>query len=662
MTDAPDLKEAIDALQSGDLDRARAIAEREVALAPSPAGEHLLGLIHCRLGNLAQGVEHLKWAADAEPGNVAFKVMLARALVDAGRSAEVLAMPEPPAITSPAELALWHVRAEAADAAGNTEAAVGAWSRMTVAVPGDWRAWGNLGNALAAQQRWAEAGEALSKAAELNPSDLTIRRNAGSALAQAGRLEEALAAFELVAAADPNDAQNRTLLASTLAALQRHDEALAEFEAARRLGGETLATELGLGRRLVAEMRFAEAEAAFRRALAFDPANRTVVHQLGLVLERTNQLDALSKLLNDSLEGGLGQDKLSYLWAAPARREGRLEEARELLLQAPRNEDPIGWNRLKAKIADEMGNSAEAFEASVAMNRAAQEAASKVADLAEFQRASAEYRENLHQLARVITPEWAARVPLLTEPPKQRIAFLLGFPRSGTTLLDTFLMGHSEIEVLEEKQLIGRVSTIVGRIEELPSVSMETLRKARAAYFDALAEFVGSKFEGLVVDKFPLDMASAPLIQALFPRTPIIFAQRHPCDVVLSGFMQSFGMVNFSNIRDAADYYDALMSIWTASLEAMDLNVHTVVYEDFVRDPEATLKPTLVFLGLEWDERLLDHRRTAKERGAIVTPSYDQVTQPVTTRAIGRWKHYRTELEPVLPILLPWAERLGYRD
>ena len=94
----------------------------------------------------------------------------------------------------------------------------------------------------------------------------------------------------------------------------------------------------------------------------------------------------------------------------------------------------------------------------------------------------------------------------------------------------------------------------------------------------------------------------------------------------------------------------------------MSLNAHTVIYEDLVRDPEATLKPVLQFLGLDWDDRLLDHQATAQARGAIITPSYDQVTEPLNKSASGRWRRYEDQLAPVLPILLPWAERLGYAD
>ena len=99
-----------------------------------------------------------------------------------------------------------------------------------------------------------------------------------------------------------------------------------------------------------------------------------------------------------------------------------------------------------------------------------------------------------------------------------------------------------------------------------------------------------------------------------------------------------------------------------ASCEALPLTIHTLVYEDLVSDPEAALKPLIDFLGLEWRAELLDHRATAKSRGAIITPSYDQVVQPLNKAPSGRWRRYEEQLAPVLPVLLPWAERLGYAD
>lgn len=661
MTAGLHFAEALAAFQRGDLDRARTLAERELEQgAGSASAQHLLGLIECRAGRMDSGVVWLRRASEAEPGNIGFRVMLMRALVDSGRASEALALPVPDSAAGPAELALLHARAEAADAAKQPAVAEQAWRSIVAARPGDWRALSNLGNALAAQDRWDEAGDALGRAATLNPAEPAIRQNAGSALLLANRFAEAVDHFSAVAASDPKDTENRILLARALARLKRFDEAIAEFEVAKAQAGETAAIQLGLGRCFLGQMRLDEAEAALRRALAIDPADRAIIHQLGVVLERTNQLDALARLLDDALAAGLGKDQLGYLWAALGRRQGRLDEARELLLSSEPGDDPIAWYRLKAKIADQLGNVEEAFDAATAMNLAAREHAMSATDAEEAKRKAIAYAADLHRLARTITPQWAARVPLLKEPAPANIAFLVGFPRSGTTLLDTFLMGHPMVEVLEEEQLVGKAAKVAGDIKDLPDAPLQRIAEARRTYLDALAERVGADFGGLVVDKFPLDMAMAPLIQAMFPGAPIIFAQRHPCDVVLSCFIQSFGLDNYADIADLADYYDAMMTIWTRSRELMVLNAHTVVYEQLVGDPEASLRPLLGFLGLDWDDRLLDHRATARGRKIIATPSYDQVTEPLSKAPSGRWRRYESQMGPVLPVLLPWAERLGY--
>jgi hypothetical protein len=161
-------------------------------------------------------------------------------------------------------------------------------------------------------------------------------------------------------------------------------------------------------------------------------------------------------------------------------------------------------------------------------------------------------------------------------------------------------------------------------------------------------------------------MLTVPIIHSLFPQARFIFAQRHPCDVVLSCFMQvfvlNFSMASFLDIVDAADFYDVAMTVWTRSCAALPIRVHTVLYEELVADPETTLRPTIEFLGLEWQPELLDYRATAKSRGRINTPSYNQVTEPLSKVPSGRWRRYEKQLAPVLPVLLPWAQRLGYSD
>jgi len=616
-------RQAVEALQSGDLDRARALAESEIAAAPSPQAHHLLGLVHCRLGDPQSGVEHLRIAAEGEPENPGFRIMLMRALVDSGRAREVLDLPEPPAIRSASALELWKVRGEAADAAQDLEARVRAWSRVTAAAPNDWRAWANLGSALTARLLWGDAIEALTKAVRLHPNEASLHWSLGAALAAA----------------------------------DRHEEALAALDAFEGLSGASSESALARGRCLLAVLRLDEVEKAYREALELDPGSVDAFRELGLFLERANQLEALSELLEQASAAGIAKERLAQLYVVRTLREGRAKEAYSMLHALGPDEDPLGWQRVRAKIAERLGKTDEAFAASEAMNRL-------VPAFEMWRERGADYRARLRQLARTLTR--AATLPQLPAGDRKAPAFLVGFPRSGTTLLDTFLMGHRDTAVLEEVHLLGAAEKEIGKVADLPNASLESLERARSAYFAELELHVDPAFSGLVVDKLPLNLLGGPFIQSLFPGAPIIFAQRHPCDAVLSAFMQSFvmndAMASFLTIEDAADLYDAVFSGWTAMREALPLNVHTVRYERLVEDPEAELRPLVEFLGLPWDEQMLAHTETAKKRGAIITPSYDQVTEPLSTRSVGRWKRYRKQLEPVLPVLLPWAKKLGYAD
>lgn len=651
----PDQAEALSAFRRGELTRARAIAEARLERGPaSPELHHLLGLIHCREGRLDPGIQRLRNASNAEPENVAFRVMLVRALNDAGRPAEALEVAAPPAGTSPAELALWHARAEAAQAAGEYSSAEQAWKVLCAARPDDWRAWANYGDALAGLERWPEAANALRQAWTLEPEQRSVWLNFASALARAGYFDEAVEQLKAMLDAGPEDTDIRLMLARLLADLGRNEEAMAELDrAARSAIGEAASGEgdSGLIRIALGER---EAESA-----PISTSELRAVRELALLLERTNRMDALRSLLDDAGSLGISRDALGYPAAAIALRDGDGAEAKRLLaLECPDN-DPVRWHRLKAKILDSLGDPERAFAEAEAMNRS-------VLDFDDWLRRSADYRRRLRGLADNVTPEWVAKLRPLQSRPRRSPAFLVGFPRSGTTLLDTFLMGHPDTAVLEEFHMLGAAETALGNVAALPHRSADQLEQAWNAYFAELDRHVERDFPGLIVDKLPLNMLGLPVIYSLFPDARIIFAQRHPCDAVLSGFMQSFtlndAMACFLTIEDAADFYDAAMTLFTRSRVSLPLAVHHLVYEELVADPAATLQPLIAFLGLDWRPELVDHRTTAKARGAISTPSYDQVVQPLSKAPSGRWRRYEKQLEPVLSVLLPWAKRLGYAE
>jgi predicted Zn-dependent protease len=645
----PELAETLAAFQRGDIDRARELAEGQLKRTPgSPHLEHLLGLIECRAGNLVAGVERLRSAARAEPDNAAFRIMLVRALIDSGRPQDALAEVPPPPADDVAGLSLWHTRAEAAAAALDWLASAEAWAMVATARPSDWRAWSNSGNALAALERWADAAQALRRAVNLNPGENAIRRNLATALARAGFAEESATEFRRLVEAEPHDTALRLTFARLLADLGREQESFAQFDEAARL---TIGTDGGDGAGMV--------EIALGRDAGETLSELQVeaVREMALLLERTNRMDALVKLLDEAEARGLERERLGYPAAAVALRAGDADEAKRLLALESPERDPIRWHRLMTRIADAQGDPAAAFAEAQSMNQA-------VAGYERWRARGADYRRRLRTLESDLTEQWAAQLAPLAPGSRRSPAFLVGFPRSGTTLLDTFLMGHPDTRVLEEVHMLGAAETEMGSVAGMPHRPQSQLERARHAYFAELDRHVERGFSGLVVDKMPLNMLALPMIHALFPDAKVIFAQRHPCDCVLSCFMQGFvlndAMASFLDIGDAADLYDAAMSLWSRSRDLLDQPVHSLAYEEMIEDPERALRPLIEFLGLEWRSELLDHRATAKARGAIITPSYDQVVQPLNRAPSGRWRRYEKQLEPILPVLLPWAERLGY--
>lgn len=248
--------------------------------------------------------------------------------------------------------------------------------------------------------------------------------------------------------------------------------------------------------------------------------------------------------------------------------------------------------------------------------------------------------------------------------------FMVGFPRSGTTLMDTVLRGHPAIEVVEESDAVPTmVNGLCGPSDEhladLGDLSDDAIERARSVYFETLARQVEASDNTLaVVDRFALNSVYTGEIHRVFPDARFILMLRHPADCVLSCYLRTFvessANDSFHSLEEAAHLYDRVMRLWAQLTEVFDLELIEVRYEDLVADVERTCRPVLEFMGVPWYPGVLDHEATARGRPYIRTASYNQVTQPLYTRATGRWRKYREYLDPILPVLEPWIERFGY--
>ncbi len=408
-----------------------------------------------------------------------------------------------------------------------------------------------------------------------------------------------------------------------------------------------------------------QSERAYRRALELSPRLAAAASSLAAMYGSGNRLQEAEQLVQTALSedaddpvGNLTQAQLDLRAGRPREAAVRLET----LLQKPlasRNQS-LALARL-GTVYESFGEYDRAFKTFIAAKQALNPGQPVDAGPGFYTLATA--RRVATHLASLINAD--AGVAVFTDEPP---VFLIGFPRSGTTLLDQILSSHPRLSVLEEKEtlqdLLRDFVTTDAGLERLAALDDTELEPYRKLYWKRVTEFLPERLPGKIfVDKLPLNTIFLPLIKRLFPGARFIFAVRDPRDVVLSCFMRAFGlneaMRNFLTLEDAARYYTAVMKIGTDSMQHFGKSVHLIHYETLVDDVESEARRLCAFLRLEWDSRMLRFQETARTR-RINTPSYHQVVQPLYTSARERWRHYEKHLQPVLPQLQPFVEFFDY--
>ncbi len=247
------------------------------------------------------------------------------------------------------------------------------------------------------------------------------------------------------------------------------------------------------------------------------------------------------------------------------------------------------------------------------------------------------------------------------------LVFLVGFPRSGTTLLDSILRSHSKIKVLEEKPYILnlRHKFFEKKNNDLTSLLGITQKEKdiiRQEYFKYIFKNSKDK-QKVIIDKFPLSIIEIGFIKCIFPKAKIILAMRHPCDVVISCFFSSFkindAMVNFLKWDDTIAFYNEVFELFEFYTEELSLQYFTIRYEDIINDFKNQISNLTKFLDVEFENKMNKFYITAKKRVKISTPSYSQVINPLYTSSIDRWKNYDQSLRSN-KYLNKWIKKFNY--
>lgn len=411
-----------------------------------------------------------------------------------------------------------------------------------------------------------------------------------------------------------------------------------------------------------------QAQAGFRRALALDPVSfpaRFGLASLLLDMGASREAAAVAAQM-----GAEAADRPDVLWlqARIAYGSGDAGGARDVLarlLRAPLTPDQYAEALLLLGLAlGDLDDSAGAF----AMARQGKQIQR---DLYAAQAAGRESEvEKLRRLGswlETTSADWELSLPEIPGAAEIHV-FLLGFPRSGTTLLEQVLAAHPRVGTLEEAPTLAASYQAFLSSPDACAALMTLDPEEAAAWAGHYWKGVrgrGVDVAGRVfVDKQPAGTLCLPIIARLFPRAKILFALRDPRDVVLSCFRQAFQMnamtYAFTDLADTAACYDACMRLADAARARLPLAWADVRHEALVEHFQAELGGILDFLALEPAPAMADFAQTAGTR-TIRTPSAPQVRAGLNRRGLGRWQNYRSELATVLPVLAPWVERFGYQ-
>jgi tetratricopeptide (TPR) repeat protein len=488
----------------------------------------------------------------------------------------------------------------------------------------------------------------------------------GCAAFETGDIARSVSDLEVVYGNHPEHLHAAYYLGRSLRATGRLEDALAPLQAALGEDELTVNAHYEIATCLAQLRRRPEAIDHYQAILTLKPDNAQVAANLAALLERENRLDEAERWAVKALQLNPANETAQMTRATLDRRNGKYAQAaQELRSLIPETSNPINcsivWNQL-GQCLEGQQEWDEAFNAFSESNRILQM-------YHKGARPDPQGPHSLQTLARI--QEWLEENPVAgwKEPAARDtggIAFLVGFPRSGTTLLDRMLSAHSDIEVLEEKSLFSFLHqdwSEPGTLEALADIKDAQIADAREIYRREMSRHRRQPERSLVIDKLPLNLAYLFLIYRLFPEAPVIFLQRHPMDVCISCYFQAFeleaSMAYFLDIQQTAQYYDAVMQVAALSLEQVGNPLFKLRYEDLVAGPQEQLTELLKFLELERQDSMLEYRPQGGSETSN-TPSYQQVSQPLHSRSIGKWRHYSKQLEPGLSILQPWVERFGY--
>jgi tetratricopeptide (TPR) repeat protein len=549
----------------------------------------------------------------------------------------------------------------------NLEKASNLYKKILKKYPDNFDANFNLGTIFAKNNKLEKSVELLEKAVSINPNNEKIFNNLGLIYLNLGDNEKALETIKKAININPNSPIAYNHLGLIYSNLGNINEAINSYLKSIKLNPNNISANYNIGNLFKRINDIEKSEKYYNKTLELEPIHLPAYNNLLELYDLSNQNEKFEALLKKG-ESHFEQNSTISLFKAKLfyklkkfKDVVKILESIKFGLEENFKED----SRLEliAKSYDQLGNYNEAYKFFEQTNELKIKTDKNNANKEIFLDS---IKKRISYFSNLNNKDWKAQKK---EDNIKDPVFLIGFPRSGTTLLDTILRSHPSIEVLEEKPIIDKYvekldKKIESKYENLKSSNSSLKKEMRNFYFDQRSKYSSNNKRSIVIDKMPLNIIYVGEIFRFFPKAKFILAIRHPCDCVLSCFMQNFllnhAMANFINLNDAAKMYDLVMNLWQIYTNKFSISFHTIKYEDLVLNFKSSVSNLLTFLNLPWSNQVSEFYKTSQKRGMILTPSYNQVSQPLYSKSIGRWKNYEDELSTAKLYLESWIKKYSY--
>jgi len=680
---------------------------------------------HEKKGEILEAQELYKEVLDAFPNNKKAKLMLANldksfrngnvkkppsniinqlvALYNQGHLSLVIEHCQRFIGQFPDAFIIWNILGAANKGLGRVEEASKAFMKVVKLNPTYADGYNNLGVTLQEQGKFEDALVAYKKAISIKPNYAEAYNNLGNTLLEQGEPAGAISSYKKAISIDSNYAEANYNMGFALSSINKPEEAIVAYNNAISIKPNYSEAYCNLGNAYKEIGKLNEAIDFYRNAISINPKYAQVYNNLGKVfqeqdklelameaykkatslkleyseawtngaeaLEKWNKLDELDDWLKQAhknfkiVPSDISYFQSKFLWRIKKRKEA-LKLISTINLKTVSENRKQGFLNLKAKCFESSQNFSKAYDCFLEMNLLAKKSNTYLNSNSD--KFFANTKNQLEQLKLKLTSRATD-----SEDNGETISpiFLVGFPRSGTTLMDTILRSHSKIEVLEEKPTVVAAKAAIRKngYNEIHNkvFSIDIISEARSSYIKEFRKHIkSSDTNSVYIDKLPLNLIEVPLINQLFPSAKFILALRHPFDTILSCWMQDFeinaAMANMVDLDRIVDLYCIAMETFKICRSEYNLNVHTIRYEDLLEDLKGESSALLTFLDLTWETKMEDYRATALKRGRINTPSYSQVSQPIYKEAKYRWVNYKEYLDKYSDQIEPWIQEFGY--